>query len=190
VIQHYEDVLPYETFSLRLNNDDLPYLREILKGVTDDQYRKLLEGVKAYYPAFSWNAEVGGRAFDYTIASLRRKYMNLKVGPGLQGRHGQGRQVPSGAELELERSQQQAVVHSQVCMLCLAWMIKHFGCPASLAAGPLLWKLLWRREHSAVGLRLSWRAARYDAGSPLHLLRLHSLPLRPLFPACFYAYIL
>jgi len=39
----------------------------------------MLEGVMTYYPAFSWNAEKGARAFDYTIASLRRKYMNLKV---------------------------------------------------------------------------------------------------------------
>lgn len=29
--------------------------------------------------AFSWDAERGGRAFDFTIASLRRKHMNLKA---------------------------------------------------------------------------------------------------------------
>lgn len=28
---------------------------------------------------FNWNSTIGGRAFDYTIASLRRKYMNLKA---------------------------------------------------------------------------------------------------------------
>jgi len=82
VFHPYEDILPYETFSIRLNNDDLPFLREILRNVTDDQYRKLLEGVKAYYPAFSWNVEKGGLAFEYTIATLRRKYMNLKVRSG------------------------------------------------------------------------------------------------------------
>jgi len=66
-------------FSIRLTNDDLPYLRETLRGITDDQYRKLLEGVVKYKNAFSWRADVGGRAFDYTIASLRRKHMNLKA---------------------------------------------------------------------------------------------------------------
>lgn len=42
--QTFEDVLPYEQFSVRLNNEDLPNIREILRGVTDAQYRYLLEG--------------------------------------------------------------------------------------------------------------------------------------------------
>lgn len=79
VMHPYDDVLPYETFSLRLTNADLPELREILAGVTEEQYRGLVEGVKRYTLAFSWNTGVGGRAFDYTIASLRRKYVNMKA---------------------------------------------------------------------------------------------------------------
>ena len=43
VAQPFEDVLPYEAFSIRLSNDDLPLVREILRGVTDAQYRQLLE---------------------------------------------------------------------------------------------------------------------------------------------------
>jgi len=79
-------------FSLRLTNADLPRLREILKRITDDQYRKMLEGVRTYLPAFSWNAAKGGKSFDYTIASLRRRYMNFKArqgqGVGECGRRG------------------------------------------------------------------------------------------------------
>lgn len=63
----------------RLSNDDLPQLRETLRGVSDEQYRSLLEGVRQYMPAFAWDSSVGGRAFDYTIASLRRRHMNLKA---------------------------------------------------------------------------------------------------------------
>lgn len=37
--QPYEELVPYELFSLRLSNDDLPRLREILRSVTDEQYR-------------------------------------------------------------------------------------------------------------------------------------------------------
>lgn len=37
VFHPFEEVLPYETFSIRLNNADLPRLREILRSVTDDQ---------------------------------------------------------------------------------------------------------------------------------------------------------
>lgn len=32
-----------------------------------------------YYHAFSWETQHGGRAFDYTIATLRRRHMNLKA---------------------------------------------------------------------------------------------------------------
>ncbi|PSC67271.1 exostosin-like glycosyltransferase [Micractinium conductrix] len=79
VFQPYEDVLPYEQFSIRLNNADLPQIREILEGVTDEQYRWLLQGVVQFAPAFTWEPSVGGRAFNYTIASLRRKYLNFKA---------------------------------------------------------------------------------------------------------------
>lgn len=34
-----QDLIPYETFSIRLSNEDLPRLREILRGVSDAQYR-------------------------------------------------------------------------------------------------------------------------------------------------------
>ena len=53
-------------------------LREILRGITDAQYRQLVENMKQYMYAFEWELGVGGRAFDYTIASLRRRHMNLK----------------------------------------------------------------------------------------------------------------
>ncbi|PSC71723.1 exportin-1-like isoform X2 [Micractinium conductrix] len=84
----YEDLLPYETFSLRLTNDDLAQLRDILRGVTDQQYRQLLEGVVRNAPAFNWAAGGGAggggdsgssRAFDYTVAALRRRHMQLKA---------------------------------------------------------------------------------------------------------------
>ncbi len=78
VVQQYEDLLPYEDFSLRLTNDDLPRLREILRGISDQQYRRLLAGVKAFHTAFSWRTHKGGQAFEFTIASLRRRHHNYK----------------------------------------------------------------------------------------------------------------
>ena len=56
----------------------LVQLREILRSITDAQYRQLVENMKLYMYAFEWELGVGGRAFDYTIASLRRRHMNLK----------------------------------------------------------------------------------------------------------------
>ena len=78
VYQPYEELLPYELFSLRLSNADLPHLREILRGISEAQYRRLLEGVLQYRSALSWETHLGGKAFDYTIATLRRLHMNLK----------------------------------------------------------------------------------------------------------------
>ena len=76
--QPYEELLPYELFSLRLSNADLPHLRETLRGISEAQYRRLLEGVLQYRSALSWETHLGGKAFDYTIATLRRRHMNLK----------------------------------------------------------------------------------------------------------------
>ncbi|EFN54895.1 hypothetical protein CHLNCDRAFT_135016 [Chlorella variabilis] len=78
VFQPLEDVLPYEAFSIRLTNDDLPQLREILRGITEAQYRELMTGLLRYSLALSWDTSLGGTAFDYTISALRRRYMNLK----------------------------------------------------------------------------------------------------------------
>ncbi len=78
VYQPYEEVLPYETFSLRLSNAQLPQLPQLLRSVTQEEYRRLLEGVLRYRDAFVWDRDLGGRAFDYTIATLRRRYLNLK----------------------------------------------------------------------------------------------------------------
>lgn len=66
-------------FPGRVTNEDLPFLRETLRSVTEEQYRQLLQGVLRYFKAFSWAVGQGGRAFDFTIASLRRKHMNMKA---------------------------------------------------------------------------------------------------------------
>jgi len=78
VFQPYEDVLPYEDFSIRLNNDDIPHLPKILRAVTPEKLEALQKGVAKYWPALVWPQEENGKAFDYTILSLRRRYLNLK----------------------------------------------------------------------------------------------------------------
>jgi len=45
VFQALEDLLPYEDFSLRLSNSDLPHLREIIRSVSYQQYRGLLSSL-------------------------------------------------------------------------------------------------------------------------------------------------
>ncbi|KAL4427660.1 hypothetical protein ABPG75_001749 [Micractinium tetrahymenae] len=79
VFQAYEDLLPYEAFSVRLTNQDLPMLREILRNISDAQYRGMMQQLVTYRSAFNWWTESGGRAFDWTIASLHRRYQNMKA---------------------------------------------------------------------------------------------------------------
>lgn len=78
VFQPFEDVLPYEEFSIRLNNEDIPSLPQILRSVSQETLESLQKGVSKYWPAFVWSSEQGGKAFDYTILSLRRRHLNLK----------------------------------------------------------------------------------------------------------------
>jgi hypothetical protein len=80
VYQPYEEILPYEEFSIRLNNEDLPRLPSILRSITPEQLAALQAGVAKYWPAFVWEeeGEPGGRAFEYALLALRRRHMHLK----------------------------------------------------------------------------------------------------------------
>ncbi|KAL4434417.1 hypothetical protein ABPG75_000858 [Micractinium tetrahymenae] len=80
VAQPFEYELPWEAFSLRLGNADLPLLRQILHSISDGHYKQLLDGVLQYSSAFFWDVAAGGKAMDYTLLSLRRVYKNLKSG--------------------------------------------------------------------------------------------------------------
>ena len=78
VFQPYEDILPYEEFSIRLNNDDIPMLPSILRSISPQQLAALQAGVAKYWPAFIWHSEYGGKAFEYAMLALRRRHVNLK----------------------------------------------------------------------------------------------------------------
>ncbi len=78
VYQPYEEILPYEEFSIRLNNDDIPMLPSILRSISPQQLAALQAGVEKYWPAFIYESDVGGKAFEYALLSLRRRHMHLK----------------------------------------------------------------------------------------------------------------
>jgi hypothetical protein len=78
VFQPYEDILPYEEFSIRLNNEDIPHLPSILRAISSERLEELQKNLKKYWQSMIWPSEDQGRAFDYTILSLRRRYLNLK----------------------------------------------------------------------------------------------------------------
>lgn len=56
-----------------------PCTAEILRNISDAQYWRMMEHLIKFRPAFNWFPESGGRAFDFTIASLRRRHQNMKA---------------------------------------------------------------------------------------------------------------
>lgn len=89
VFQYYEHVLPYEDFSIRLNNDDIEHLPDILRSISEEEYKKLYAAVQQYYPAFVWSEHGGGRAFDFALLAIRRRWLNFKS--LYYGRHDAGK---------------------------------------------------------------------------------------------------
>jgi hypothetical protein len=78
--QPYEDILPYEQFSIRLPNSDLPRIRELLAAVTPGEWQRLHEGLKKWWRPFVWEQEAGGTAYQYAIASLKKRLNSLTAG--------------------------------------------------------------------------------------------------------------
>jgi hypothetical protein len=72
VTQPLEDILPYETFSLRVGLDDVPRLPEILGAVSRSQHASLLRGVRNFSPLFNWHT-THGQAFDAVAYTLCRR---------------------------------------------------------------------------------------------------------------------
>jgi len=67
----FEDLLPYDTFSLRLENTEIPNLHHILAGVTPERHARMRREVERYRKAFSYNG--GGTAYGLLIRSLRQR---------------------------------------------------------------------------------------------------------------------
>jgi hypothetical protein len=73
VFQPYEDLLPYDDFSVRLPAADIPHIRTVLEAVSEAEWSRLHTNLATYHRAFVWEASAGGLAYNYTIASLRRR---------------------------------------------------------------------------------------------------------------------
>lgn len=77
VFQPYEDLLPYETFSVRLQLSDIPNIVRILKQVTPEEHLAMRRALARIHTSFGWDEH--GTAYNATIASLHRRYKRLKA---------------------------------------------------------------------------------------------------------------
>lgn len=68
VRQPFDDLLPYDDFSLRLPPDDVPRLHELLPAVGEAEHARLRRGVARHAAAFSWGAR--GEAYEHVRLAL------------------------------------------------------------------------------------------------------------------------
>lgn len=78
VDQPFQNVLPYEEFSIRLTNDDIPHIPDILGKISDVEIRYLQRGLLRFWPAFVHEVELPNSAFNWTMFALRQRYLNMK----------------------------------------------------------------------------------------------------------------
>jgi len=77
VWQPFEELLPYERFSVRVSNADVPNIVPILRAFSDEQIRAMRVELAHHWRAFLWQEEVGGLAYNYTMAALKKRVYNL-----------------------------------------------------------------------------------------------------------------
>jgi hypothetical protein len=80
VFQPYDDLLPYDDFSLRLPAADVPRIREVLAAVSEKEWRRLHRGLRKWWPYFVWETQAGGQAYNATLSSLRRRLGSRMAG--------------------------------------------------------------------------------------------------------------
>ena len=75
MLQPYEDdgLLPYSEFSIRVSRSQLPGVVDALRRLPPKRYAALRRGLALHWPAFIWDPARGGRAYDMTVAALRRR---------------------------------------------------------------------------------------------------------------------
>ncbi|KAG1665073.1 hypothetical protein FOA52_012492 [Chlamydomonas sp. UWO 241] len=71
--QPFEELLPYEEFSVRISNADLPNIVPILRAYSQEQIDRMRLALAKHWGAFVWPAGQGGLAYNYTIAALKRR---------------------------------------------------------------------------------------------------------------------
>ncbi len=72
-----QDFLPYEEFSVRMRSSDIPHLVEVLRSYSEAQLAALRLGMAKYWRALVWERELGGLAYEWTLAGLQRRAHHL-----------------------------------------------------------------------------------------------------------------
>jgi len=82
VTQPFEELLPYEDFSLRLTKEDIPALPKLLRAVPDATICRMQTSLAKHYRALLWQKPHGPQhpsAYDLTMIALCRRAKSLAV---------------------------------------------------------------------------------------------------------------
>eukprot|EP00798_Chlamydomonas_sp_ICE-L_P021835 gene21835-28865_t len=66
----FEDVLPYDEFSIRLTSEEIPNLLDHLNAVSPSKLISMYESLAKHHRAFLWPADLGGAAYELAISSI------------------------------------------------------------------------------------------------------------------------
>lgn len=76
VRQPFDDVLPYNEFALRVSQDDLDDIEEVLRAVPPAEVKRLLANGERYVWRLIWT-QPGGLAYNTTIEALQRRLQTI-----------------------------------------------------------------------------------------------------------------
>ena len=76
VVQPYEMLLPYETFSRRVAFEEIPQVPSIV-NVPDEEVREMRRRLVRVRRAFVWRVEGGGHAYNHTLLHLCHRALEL-----------------------------------------------------------------------------------------------------------------
>jgi hypothetical protein len=98
IYQPYDDVVPYEEFSIRLSAQDVPRIKQLLEAVSPAEWRRLHEGLKKWWADGVWEEGLHPPALNCTAngpaASPARRCPACKAGQAGQECAALGRPLP------------------------------------------------------------------------------------------------
>lgn len=90
VTQPFEELLPYESFSLRYEKEDIPRLPQLLRAVPKETICRMQRALAAHYRALLWQTPWGvghPSAYDLTQVLLCRRAKALRRALVAEGKH-------------------------------------------------------------------------------------------------------
>jgi hypothetical protein len=55
-------------------------MEQVLDAISDEEWKRLHDNLRLYWRAFVWDEPYGGKAYEYVVASLRKRVSNLYAG--------------------------------------------------------------------------------------------------------------